>query len=182
MQFRQTELDGLVVIEPKVFGDDRGYFMESFKQELFEQHVGKVSFIQENESKSSFGVLRGLHYQRPPYTQSKLVRVVQGEVLDVVVDMRSASTTFGHSFCVNLSGENKLQLFVPKGFAHGFVVLSESAIFSYKVDAPYVQAEEDGIMWNDPDLGIAWGLLPTQIKLSEKDKVLPLLKQIKSPF
>lgn len=182
MVFRQTELDGLLVIEPEVFGDDRGYFMESFKQELFEQHAGKVSFIQENESKSSFGVLRGLHYQRPPYTQSKLVRVVQGEVLDVVVDMRSASSTFGQSFCIKLSGENKIQLFVPKGFAHGFAVLSEFAIFSYKVDAPYVQVAEEGIIWNDPDLDIAWGLLPTQIKLSEKDKVLPLLKQIKSPF
>lgn len=173
MQFIRTEIIDVVIIEPKVFGDNRGYFFESFKKELFEKELGNINFIQENESKSSFGVLRGLHIQKPPFTQAKLVRVIAGEVLDVVVDLRTDSSTFGKHLAIKLSDENKRQLFIPRGFAHGFVVLSNSAIFSYKVDNYYNLESESGIMYDDSTLSIDWILDSKNIQLSSKDKILP---------
>jgi len=172
MNFIQTELEGAYIIEPKVFGDSRGYFFESFKQEEFEKHIGPVNFIQDNESKSSYGILRGLHLQKPPYTQAKLVRVISGEVLDVIVDVRIDSPTFGKHLSINLSDQNKRQLFVPRGFAHGFVVLSEEAIFSYKVDNLYKATDELGIIYSDSYLNIDWTLDNKYIMVSEKDKIL----------
>ena len=164
------------MIEPKVHNDARGYFMESFKQSEFEKHIGNIHFIQDNESKSSFGVLRGLHYQLPPFAQSKLVRVIVGAVLDVAVDIRKGSPTFGQYVAVELSAENKRQFFVPRGMAHGFAVLSEEAIFSYKVDNVYAPQHERSILYNDPDIGINWTIPVEQVLLSEKDKLAPLLK------
>ena len=148
MKFIKTEIPDVVIMQPKVFDDERGYFLESFNQNLFEEHVGKVNFVQDNESKSSRGVLRGLHFQKPPFSQAKLVRCIEGRVLDVAVDIRKGSPTFGKHVTVELTGENKLQLFVPKGFAHGFVVLSETAIFSYKVDNWY-SPEEEKLIWKE---------------------------------
>jgi len=177
MKFIKTEIPDLVIIEPVVFGDDRGYFFESFKKEEFEKNVGKINFVQENESMSSKGVLRGLHFQRPPFTQAKLVRVVCGEVLDVAVDIRTDSPTFGKHISVLLSAENKKQFFVPRGFAHGFVVLSETAVFSYKVDNYYARDYDDGIFYNDSDLEIDWKISKDLIKLSEKDKQMKLFKE-----
>ncbi|TNE53540.1 MAG: dTDP-4-dehydrorhamnose 3,5-epimerase [Bacteroidetes bacterium] len=182
MQFIKTPIQDLVIIEPRVFGDRRGYFMESFKKDEFEKHVTAVEFVQDNESLSSRGVLRGLHFQVPPYTQSKLVRVIEGEVLDVAVDLRKNSKTYGQYYSILLSGENKRQLFVPQGFAHGFVVLSEQAIFSYKVDAPYAPEHESGIRWDDPELNIDWKLEASEVLLSEKDQELPGIKNFQSPF
>ena len=157
MKFIPQSIADVILIEPTVHGDDRGYFMESFKQDVFEDAVGyKVNFIQDNESKSTKGVLRGLHYQLPPYAQAKLVRVIKGSVLDVAVDIRQNSNTFGRYISLILSEENKKQLFIPKGFAHGFVVLSEEAIFSYKVDNHYAPQHEQTIIWNDNDLDIDW--------------------------
>ena len=182
MQFIQTELEGCVIIEPKVFGDQRGYFFESFNQKQFEENVGKVNFVQDNESRSSRGVLRGLHFQLPPYNQAKLVRCIEGEVLDVAVDLRKDSATFGKHVTVRLSGENKRQLFVPRGFAHGFVVLSRSAIFSYKVDNWYAPDHDSGIAWNDPKLKIDWQIDTSAILLSEKDKVLKNIAETEIPF
>lgn len=180
MIFQELDIPGVWILEPKVFEDERGYFMESFKQAEFEGHIGLIDFIQENESLSSKGVLRGLHYQLAPYSQAKLVRVIQGEVLDVAVDIRIDSPTFGKSITVLLSGENKRQLFIPRGFAHGFKVLSESALFQYKVDNPYKPDHEAGILYNDPAMGIDWGLKEDEIiLLSEKDKQLPLLSEAK---
>lgn len=172
MNFIKTELEGAYIIEPKVFGDSRGYFFESFKQEEFEKHIGPVNFIQDNESKSSYGVLRGLHLQKPPYTQAKLVRVISGEVLDVIVDVRTDSSTFGKHISVKLSGENKKQLFVPRGFAHGFVVLSSEAIFSYKVDNRYDIGSELGINYKDTFLSVEWSICNEEIIISDKDKSL----------
>lgn len=178
MQFKETEIPGLWLIEPKVFKDERGYFMESFKQDEFEKHIGPISFIQENESMSAKGVLRGLHYQLAPYAQAKLVRVIVGEVLDVAVDLRIDSPTFGKSVAVLLSGENKRQLFVPRGFAHGFKVISETALFQYKVDNNYKPDHEAGIFYNDPAIAIDWGINENEeIILSAKDKCLPLLSE-----
>lgn len=182
MQFIKTELEGCMIIEPKVFGDDRGYFFESFNQKQFEENVGKVDFVQDNESRSSRGVLRGLHFQLPPYNQAKLVRCIEGEVLDVAVDLRKESVTFGQHVAVILSDENKRQLFVPRGFAHGFVVLSRSAIFSYKVDNWYAPDHDSGIVWNDPDIGIDWQIDEDSILLSGKDKTLKRLKDLENPF
>jgi len=177
MKFTRTEIPEVIICEPKVFGDHRGYFMESFKKTIFEEFVGHpVNFIQDNESSSTKGVLRGLHFQQGEHSQSKLVRVIQGEVIDVAVDIRKGSPTFGKSIAVKLSAENKKQLFVPKGFAHGFMVLSETAIFSYKVDALYNFESEGGLAYNDPALDIDWALPETEIILSDKDKVNPLLK------
>lgn len=177
MKFTRTDIPEVIICEPKIFGDYRGYFMESFKKDLFEQFVGHpVNFIQDNESKSSKGVLRGLHFQKGHLSQSKLVRVIEGEVIDVVVDLRKGAPTFGKSVVVKLSSDNKKQLFVPKGFAHGFIVLSESAIFSYKVDAPYSFEDEGGLAYNDPTLNIDWGLPASELILSEKDTQNPLLK------
>ncbi len=170
MNYIQTEIDGVWVIEPKVFADARGYFMESFKKEEFEAHVGRVDFIQDNESKSSFGVLRGLHYQKGDCSQAKLVRVIQGEVLDVAVDLRQSSPTFGKHVGVLLSSENKRQFFIPRGFAHGFLVLSEEAIFTYKVDNAYAPQSEASILYSDESLGIEWPIAESQILVSEKDK------------
>lgn len=182
MKITETNFKGLFVIEPDVFGDQRGYFMESFKKPIFENAIGPVDFIQDNESLSGRGVLRGLHFQLPPHAQSKLVRVIAGEVLDVVVDLRKDSPQYGKAYSILLSAENKKQLFVPKGFAHGFAVLSEQAIFSYKVDAPYKPEFERGFLWNDPFLQIDWKLKEVEILLSEKDKHLPLFTTFNSPF
>lgn len=170
MKKTATGIEDLFVIEPTVHGDDRGYFMESFQEKWFQEEIANTRFVQDNESKSSRGVLRGLHFQNPPMEQAKLVRVVQGEVLDVVVDLRKSSPTYGKHFSVLLSAENKKQLFVPRGFAHGFSVLSETAVFSYKVDNLYSQEDEEGIRWDDPDLNIDWHLPLDEVRLSEKDK------------
>ena len=171
MKFIPQSISDVVLIEPAVHSDGRGYFMESFKQDVFEDAIGyKVNFIQDNESKSTKGVLRGLHYQLPPYTQAKLVRVIAGSVLDVAVDIRQGSDTFGQHISLVLSSENKKQLFVPRGFAHGFVVLSEKAIFSYKVDNYYVPKHEQTIIWCDEDLDIDWQLGSENLFLSTKDK------------
>ena len=178
MQFIPTSIPDLIIIEPKVFGDNRGYFIESFKKEIFEKNIGKINFIQENESRSSFGVLRGLHMQKPPYAQAKLVRVVEGEVLDVAVDVRKDSPTFGKSISIILSAENKKQFFVPRGFAHGFVVLSENAIFQYKIDNVYSTENEIGISYNDLDLHIDWVIEKEKMILSTKDMQLPKFKDV----
>ena len=170
MNYIQTEIDGVWLIEPKVFSDERGYFMEAFKQEEFEANIGPVNFVQDNESKSSFGVLRGLHYQKGEYSRAKLVRVIKGEVLDVAVDLRKSSPTFGKHVSVLLSEENKRQFFIPRGFAHGFAVLSEEAIFTYKVDNKYTPQAEASILYNDATLGIDWPLTDSQMVLSSKDR------------
>lgn len=177
MQIIKTELDGVFIIEPKIFTDPRGYFFESFSERVFCENVRKVSFVQDNESKSSYGVLRGLHFQKPPFTQSKLVRCIKGCVLDVAVDIRKGSPTFGKHVAVELSEENHRQLFVPRGFAHGFSVLSSEAIFQYKCDNYYAPQSEGAIAWNDPALGIDWKLDPDSIILSEKDKKHPTLAE-----
>ena len=177
MEYIKTEIDGVFIIEPRVFSDARGYFMEAWKEEEFNQHVGPVKFIQDNESKSSYGVLRGLHYQKGALSQSKLVRVIKGRVLDVAVDIRKSSPTFGKHVMVELSEDNKRQFFIPRGFAHGFLVLSEEAIFTYKVDNPYAPTQEAGIRWNDPELGIEWPIDPAVVQTSEKDLKQPLLKE-----
>ena len=176
MEYKETKIKGVFIIEPKVFQDARGYFMEAWKQAEFDEHVGRTVFIQDNESKSSFGVLRGLHYQKGDASQAKLVRVIKGKVLDVAVDIRKSSPTFGQHVMVELSEENKRQFFIPRGFAHGFLVLSEEAIFTYKVDNPYAPQCDAGIRWNDPDLGIEWPIDPAKVLTSEKDLKQPLLK------
>lgn len=176
MNYIQTEIEGVFIIEPKVFKDSRGYFMEAWKQEEFNEHVGKTNFIQDNESKSSFGVLRGLHYQKGSLSQAKLVRVIKGRVLDVAVDIRKSSPTFGKHVKIELSEDNKRQLFIPRGFAHGFLVLSEEAIFTYKVDNPYAPQAEAGIRWDDPALDIEWPIDFSQVLTSEKDLKHPLMK------
>ena len=176
MEYRETKIKGVFIIEPKVFQDARGYFLEAWKQAEFDEHVGRTVFIQDNESKSSFGVLRGLHYQKGDASQAKLVRVIKGKVLDVAVDIRKSSPTFGQHVMVELSEENKRQFFIPRGFAHGFLVMSEEAIFTYKVDNPYAPQCDAGIRWNDPDLGIEWPIDPAQVLTSEKDLKQPLLK------
>lgn len=169
MNYIQTEIDGVWIIEPKVFSDPRGYFMEAFKKAEFEEHIGPVDFVQDNESKSSFGVLRGLHYQKGEWSQAKLVRVIKGKVLDVAVDLRKSSPTFGRYVSVELSEENKRQFFIPRGFAHGFVVLSDEAVFTYKVDNVYAPQAEASIVYNDPTLNIDWPVAPQQMLLSPKD-------------
>ena len=182
MVFNKTFIDGVFIIEPKVFGDSRGYFFESYNQKEFEEKVGPITFVQDNESKSSYGVLRGLHFQKPPFAQAKLVRCAEGEVFDVAVDLRQASPTFGKYVAVNLSGENKKQLFIPRGFAHGFVVLSQTAVIIYKVDNLYAPEYDTGIMWNDPQLNINWGIEEEDIILSTKDTSLPLLRDTDVKF
>lgn len=176
MDFKETAIKGVYIIEPRVFIDARGYFFEAWKQAEFEEHIGKVNFVQDNESKSSRGVLRGLHYQKGDYSQAKLVRVIKGCVLDVAVDIRKSSPTFGKHVMVELSGENKRQFFIPRGFAHGFLVLSDEAIFTYKVDNVYAPQADAGIRWNDPALGIEWPIDPKEVLTSEKDLKQPLLK------
>ena len=177
MPFTETSIPGLIVFEPKVWGDYRGYFFESYNQLTFQEAGIHVTFVQDNEAKSSYGVLRGLHYQIEPYAMAKLVRVIEGEVLDVVVDIREGSPTFGESFSIHLSAENKKQLFVPKGFAHGYVCLSETVIFSYKVDNFYSRVHEGGIIYNDPKLNIDWQINHEDMIISEKDHQLPLFNQ-----
>ena len=169
MNYIQTEIEGVWIIEPKVFNDARGYFMEAFKEGEFRANIGNVHFVQDNESKSSFGVLRGLHYQKGEYSQAKLVRVIKGKVLDVAVDLRQSSPTFGKYGSVELSEENKRQFFIPRGFAHGFLVLSEEAIFTYKVDNGYAPQAEASIRFNDETVGIDWPVAESQLLLSEKD-------------
>ena len=178
MKFIKTNIPDIILCEPKIFNDDRGYFFESFKKEAFEKHLGKtIHFCQDNEAKSTKGVLRGLHYQLPPYAQSKLVRVIYGKVLDIAVDIRKDSITFGQHVAIELSGENKLQLFVPAGFAHGYVVLSDVAVFSYKVDNYYSKDSERGIIYNDEELQIDWKLPLKELIISEKDKIQPTFKK-----
>lgn len=176
MEYKETEIKGVFIIEPKVFKDARGYFMEAWKQAEFDEHVGRTVFIQDNESKSSYGVLRGLHYQKGDASQAKLVRVIKGKVLDVAVDIRRSSPTFGRHVMVELSEDNKRQFFIPRGFAHGFLVLSDEAIFTYKVDNPYAPQSDAGIRWNDPALGIEWPIDPAVVLTNEKDLKQPLLK------
>ena len=182
MEVIKTELDGVVVIVPKVFKDAWGYFFESFSQRDFENAVGKVDFVQDNESMSSFGVMRGLHFQKPPYTQSKLVRCVRGAVLDVAVDIRKGSPTYGKHVAVELTEENHHQLFIPHGFAHGFAVLSETAVFQYKCDNFYHPEADGGINILDASIDIDWKIPVDQAILSEKDTKHPLLKDFDSPF
>ena len=181
MEVLKTALEGVVIIEPRVFKDARGYFFESFSQREFDEKVRPIRFVQDNESMSTYGVIRGLHYQRMPYTQSKLVRCVKGAVLDVVVDLRGDSPTYGKHVAVELSAENARQLFVPRGFAHGFVVLSDIAQFQYKVDNVYAPHAEMTLKYDDSELGIDWRLSEDEIRLSEKDKLGIRLKNIK-PF
>jgi dTDP-4-dehydrorhamnose 3,5-epimerase len=180
MKVIKTKLEGVVIIEPQVFFDDRGYFFESFSQQRFNEQVAPITFVQDNESKSSYGVLRGLHFQKPPFAQSKLVRVVKGKVLDVAVDLRKGSPTFGQYESVVLSEENKRKFFIPQGFAHGFAVLSEEAIFQYKCDNYYAPQSEGSVRWNDPTIGIDWQLPEKDIILSAKDEKAPLLSQLTS--
>jgi len=183
LKFTPQSIPDVVLIEPTVHGDNRGYFSETFRQDLFEKAIGyKVNFVQDNESKSTKGVLRGLHYQLPPYTQAKLVRVIEGNVLDVAVDIRKSSPAFGQHVAVELTAENKHQLFVPHGFAHGFVVLSDSATFAYKVDSYYASECDRGIAFNDEQLKIDWRLLPEVLQLSDKDKTHPTLANAKDLF
>ena len=178
MNYIETAIKGVYIIEPKVFNDARGYFFEAWKQAEFESNIGKADFIQDNESKSSYGVLRGLHYQKGEFSQAKLVRVIKGRVLDVAVDIRKSSPTFGQHIMVELSEDNKRQFFIPRGFAHGFLVLSEEAIFTYKVDNVYAPQAEAGIRWNDPALNIQWPIDPKEVLTSDKDLVQPLLKEV----
>ncbi|MGL5979288.1 MAG: dTDP-4-dehydrorhamnose 3,5-epimerase [Phocaeicola sp.] len=182
MEVIKTALEGVVIIEPRLFKDDRGYFFESFSQREFNEKVREVNFVQDNESKSVYGVLRGLHFQRPPHCQSKLVRVVKGAVLDVAVDIRKGSPTFGQHVAVELTEENHRQLFVPRGFAHGFVVLSEEVIFQYKCDNFYAPSCEGSVLWNDPALGIDWKVPMEKVLLSAKDRVSPLLSEATELF
>ena len=176
MEYIETEIKGVYIIEPRVFNDARGYFFEAWKQAEFNEKVGPVCFVQDNESKSSRGVLRGLHFQKGDCSQAKLVRVIKGRVLDVAVDIRRSSPTFGRHVMVELSDENKRQFFIPRGFAHGFLVLSDEAIFTYKVDNPYAPQSEGGIRWDDPGLNIQWPIRSDEVITSEKDLKLPFMK------
>ena len=182
MDVIKTEIDGVVIIEPKIFGDARGYFFESFSQREFEEKVRKINFGQDNESMSSYGVMRGLHFQRPPFTQSKLVRCVKGTVLDVAVDIRKGSPTYGQHVAVELTEDNHRQFFVPRGFAHGFAVLSETAIFQYKCDNFYAPQADGGISIKDESFGIDWKIPADKALLSEKDTLHECLKDFDSPF
>ena len=183
MKFIPTKLEGCFIIEPKIFQDDRGYFMESFNENTFQKGIGKlVHFVQDNQSFSTKGVLRGLHYQTGEHAQAKLVRVLQGEVLDIAVDIRPGSSTYGQHVSVVLTGENQTQFFVPRGFAHGFLVLSETATFFYKCDNFYNKESEGGLMYNDPTLNIDWQFPTSDLLISEKDQVLPNLENAKKAW
>ena len=182
MEIVKTDIEGVVIIEPKVFGDARGYFFESFSQREFDEKIGKIDFVQDNESKSCYGVLRGLHFQNPPYSQAKLVRCVRGRVLDVAVDIRKGSPTYGKYVAVELSEDNHKTLFIPRGFAHGFSVLSETAVFQYKCDNYYAPQSEGALQWDDKDLNINWLISENNVILSEKDKHHTLFKDFDSPF
>jgi len=178
MKVIETDIEGLYILEPRVFGDSRGYFFESFNEREFSQKVGKVHFVQDNESKSRYGVVRGLHFQKGRYAQAKLVRVVSGRVLDVAVDLRPGSPTYGKHLALELSGENHRMLFIPRGFAHGFSVLSGEVVFQYRCDNFYRPSSEGGIAWDDPDLAIDWGLPASDVILSEKDRNHPSFKSL----
>lgn len=183
MEIIKTDIEGVFVIEPKVFGDNRGYFFESFNAKEFAEKTGiNITFVQDNESKSRYGVLRGLHFQLPPFTQSKLVRVVKGRVLDVAVDIRKGSPTYGKYVSCEMTEENKRQFFIPKGFAHGFCVLSDEAVFQYKCDEFYHPEAEGAIAWDDKEIGIEWPIPSDRVILSEKDKNHPTLKLFETPF
>ncbi|MDE5635200.1 MAG: dTDP-4-dehydrorhamnose 3,5-epimerase [Muribaculaceae bacterium] len=182
MELIKTDIDGVVILKPRVFGDSRGYFIESYNKDVFDSLVGQVEFVQDNESCSTRGVVRGLHFQLPPYAQAKLVRCVSGRVLDVAVDLRCASPTYGQHVAVELSGENRLQLFIPRGFAHGFSVLSDTAVFQYKCDNLYHPESEGGISANDPSLGIDWKIDLSTATMSDKDLHRPMLEVFDSPF
>ena len=182
MKFIKTEISDVYIIEPSVFEDNRGYFLESFNLKKFEENVYPIKFVQDNESKSSKGVLRGLHFQKPPFEQAKLVRCIKGKIIDVAVDIRKGSPTYGKHVAIELTGENKRQLFVPRGFAHGFSVLSETAVFAYKVDNIYAPESDAGIKYDDKKLNIDWGLSKEDVQLSEKDKNLSFFKDLDSPF
>lgn len=182
MKIIKTSINDLLIIEPKIFKDSRGYFFEPYNLKSYKKTLGVINFVQDNESKSSRGVLRGFHFQKPPFEQAKLVRCVSGKVLDVAIDLRKNSPTFGKHESVILSEENKLQFFIPRGFAHAFLVLSETAIFSYKVDNIYAPEFDSGIIWNDSSLSIDWGINESELIISEKDKSLNELSNIKSPF
>jgi len=175
MEVIKTAIEGVVIIEPKIFGDERGYFFESWSQKDFDEKVRPIKFVQDNESKSSYGVVRGLHFQKGKHSQSKLVRVVSGRVLDVAVDIRKGSPTFGKHVACELTEENYRQFFIPRGFAHGFAVLSETAVFQYKCDNLYAPQSEGSIIWNDPALGINWRIPEADVMLSAKDKLHPTL-------
>lgn len=178
MKLIKTHIEGVTVIEPKVFSDSRGCFFESFSERDFAEEVGPVRFVQDNESRSVYGVIRGLHFQKPPHAQAKLVRVVKGKVLDVAVDLRKDSPTFGQHVAMELSDENRRQMFIPRGFAHGFSVLSEEAVFQYKCDSYYAPESEGSLVWNDPDLNIDWNVPAGSEILSDKDRMSPRLKDI----
>ena len=182
MPFTPTTLPGLIIVEPVVLEDNRGYFFESYNENVYRNNHIPVSFVQDNQSRSSYGVVRGLHYQRPPHAQSKLVRVLSGTVLDTVVDLRTGSPTYGESFSIKLSSENKKQLFIPAGFAHGFAVLADQAEVMYKCDAYYDRESESGILYNDPQLNIDWEIPADKILVSEKDKLLPLFNSYTGEF
>ena len=182
MEVIKTDIEGVVIIEPRIFKDARGYFFESFSAKEFQEKVCQTTFVQDNESFSSYGVVRGLHFQKPPYTQSKLVRVIKGAVLDVAVDLRKGSPTYGKHVAVELTGENHRQLFIPKGFAHVFSVLSDEVLFQYKCDNFYAPQREGGIAWDDPALHIDWRIPADKILLSEKDTKHPLLEDYNSDF
>lgn len=182
MNFIKTDIEGVMIIEPRVFGDERGYFFESFSQREFDENVCKTVFVQDNESRSSYGVLRGLHFQAPPFAQAKLVRCVRGRVLDVAVDIRKGSPTYGRHIAIELSEDNHKMFFVPRGFAHGFSVLSETAVFQYKCDNYYAPQSEGALQWDDKDLDINWMISEKNVILSEKDKHHPLFKDFDSPF
>ena len=182
MEIIKTEIEGVVIIEPRIFKDARGYFFESFSEREFSEKVADVHFVQDNESRSCYGVIRGLHFQKPPYTQAKLLRVVRGAVLDVAVDLRKGSPTFGKYVAVELTEENHRQLYIPRGFAHGFSVLSEDVVFQYKCDNYYAPQSEGAIAWDDPELGIDWRIPKEKAILSEKDSRHPRLKDADIPF
>lgn len=182
MKVLKTPLEGVVIIEPRLFEDSRGYFFESFSQRDFDAQVAPVRFVQDNESRSCYGVVRGLHFQRPPFAQAKLVRCIRGAVLDVAVDIRRGSPTFGQHVAVELTEENHRQLFIPRGFAHGFSVLSDVALFQYKCDNPYAPQSEGAIAWDDPALGIDWRIPAPRILLSAKDAAHPRLAEADLPF
>ena len=182
MEVIRTAIDGPVIIEPRIFRDDRGYFFESFSEREFREKVADVHFVQDNESRSCYGVIRGLHFQKPPFAQAKLVRVIKGSVLDVAVDIRRGSPTFGQHVAVELTGDNHRQFFIPRGFAHGFSVLSEEVVFQYKCDSFYAPQSEGAIAWDDPDLAIGWRIPADRAILSEKDRRHPRFNNFETPF
>lgn len=182
MSFIKTEFPGLLIFEPKIFGDHRGYFFESYNKKVFSAEGIEINFIQDNQASSSFGVIRGLHYQMEPYAQTKLIRVLSGNIIDAVVDIRKTSPTYGKAFMIELSAENKKQLLIPKGFAHGYSVISETAEVFYKCDAFYQKESEGGIAWNDPALEINWQIPSSHVKISEKDANYPVLEKCTHNF